>query len=227
MTAAKRKLSDRAREIIHLLRQAHPDAHCALTHDNPLQLLVATILSAQCTDQRVNMVTPALFARYRSASDFANAPRAELEELIRSTGFFRNKSKSIQGCCRAIADRFGGVVPKRMEDLIELDGIGRKTANVVLGVAYGIADGIVVDTHVQRLSHRLGLTKAAAPEKVEQDLMAIMPRTDWIDLSHLLIWHGRRRCTARKPDCAGCELAEHCPRIGVGKRKTTKQGTKP
>lgn len=224
MTAAKRKLAARAADIVGRLRRAHPDAHCALLHRDPLQLLVATILSAQCTDQRVNLVTPALFARFKTAADFANASQAELETMIRSTGFFRNKAKSIRNCCRAVADRFNGVVPNRMDDLVQLDGIGRKTANVILGVAFGIADGIVVDTHVQRLSLRLGLTKAGSPEKVETDLMAIVPRADWIDLSHLLIWHGRRRCTARNPDCARCELAEQCPQTGVASRSKTKPG---
>jgi endonuclease-3 len=224
MSAAKRKLVDRASHIVSRLRRAHPDAHCALVHNNPLQLLVATILSAQCTDQRVNLVTPALFNRFTSAADFANASQSELEAMIRSTGFFRNKAKSIRQCCRTIADRFHGVVPNRMEDMVHLDGVGRKTANVVLGVAYGIADGIVVDTHVQRLSRRLGLTKAGSPEKVETDLMAIVPQSDWIDLSHLLIWHGRRRCTARNPDCANCELVGLCPKIGVHHHPTTQKG---
>lgn len=210
-------LAARAKKIIKKLRAAHPDAHCALLHSNPLQLLIATILSAQCTDIRVNKVTPALFAKYRIAADFAAAPPGELEELIRSTGFFRNKARNIRNCCKTIAGKFAGKVPDTIDELIHLDGIGRKTANVVLGVAFGKAEGIVVDTHVMRLSRRLDLTRAATPEKIEAALMNIIPRADWIDFSHLLIWHGRRRCAARNPDCAYCEVAELCPKIGVNK----------
>ncbi len=208
-------LATRLQKIIQKLRAAHPDAKCALHHDNPLQLLVATILSAQCTDERVNQVTPALFAKYRTAAEFAAAPPGELEEMIRSTGFFRNKAKSIRNCCRAIAERHAGQVPDTMAELLKLDGCGRKTANVVLGVAFGKAEGIVVDTHVARLSHRLGLTRHRQPEKIERALMRIVPRPDWIEFSHLLIWHGRRRCTARRPDCIHCELKDLCPKIGV------------
>ena len=208
-------LAARAKKIIKKLRAAHPDARCALRHRDPLQLLVATILSAQCTDVRVNLVTPALFARYRTAADFAAAPPGELEEMIRSTGFFHNKARAIRNCCRVIAETFDGQVPGTLEELIHLDGIGRKTANVVLGVAYGKADGIVVDTHVARLSRRMGLTRAGTPEKIERALMKTIPRADWIDFSHLLIWHGRRRCPARQPDCARCEIANLCPKIGV------------
>ena len=215
MKPAKPKLAPRLLKIIRALRAAHPDAHCALHHRNPLQLLIATILSAQCTDERVNLVTPALFDRYHTAADFAAAPPGELEALIRSTGFFRNKARSIRACCRAIADHHHGVVPDQMDELIQLAGIGRKTANVVLGVAYGKADGIVVDTHVIRLSRRLGLTRQTTPEKIEQALIKIVTRADWIDFSHLLIWHGRRRCTARNPDCVHCELARWCPKIGL------------
>ena len=212
---AKRKLSTRTQKIIAKLSAAYPDARCALRHDDPLQLLVATILSAQCTDARVNQVTPALFAKYRTAEEFAAAPRGELENLIRSTGFFRNKARAIRNCCRAIAAKHGGRVPERMSALLQLDGIGRKTASVVLGVAYGKAEGIVVDTHLARLSRRLGLTRHKTAEKIERALMRIVPRSEWIDFSHLLIWHGRRRCTARKPDCIRCELCEVCPQIGV------------
>jgi endonuclease-3 len=201
--------------LIAALRRTHPDIRCALEHRDPLQLLIATILSAQCTDERVNLVTPALFARYKTAADFAHANPAELESLIHSTGFFRNKAKSIRNCCKTIVARHAGKVPDTMEELIQLDGIGRKTANVVLGVAFDKAEGIVVDTHVHRLSRRLGLTRQNTPEKIEQSLMKIIPRQDWIDFSHLLIWHGRRRCTARKPDCAHCELVQWCPKIGV------------
>ncbi len=215
MTLAKSKLSARVREIIRRLRRAYPDFKCALIHDNPLQLLVATILSAQCTDVRVNLVTPALFRRYRKAADFAAASPGELAELIHSTGFYRNKARAIRNCCRAIVEKHGGRVPDTLEELIALDGIGRKTANVVLGVAYGKAEGIVVDTHVTRLSRRLGLTRQHTPEKIERTLMKIVSRERWIDFSHLLIWHGRRRCAARKPDCARCEVLSICPRIGV------------
>jgi endonuclease-3 len=190
VTVAKSKLSAPSRKIIRRLRRAYPDVRCALHHDNPLQLLVATILSAQCTDVRVNLVTPALFAKYRSAADFAAAPRGELEQLIRSTGFFRNKARAIRNCCRVIAEKHGGIVPQTLTELIALDGIGRKTANVVLGVAYGNAEGVVVDTHVTRLSRRLGLTRQRTPEKIEQALMQIVPRKDWIDF---------RRCPWRFP----------------------------
>jgi len=211
MTAAKSKVSF----IVAALRRAYPDYRCALEHTDPLQLLVATILSAQCTDVRVNQVTPALFAKYRAAADFAAAPPGELEAIIRSTGFFRNKARSIRRCCRSIATQYGGRVPDTLAELVVLDGIGRKTANVVLGTAYGKAEGIVVDTHVMRLSRRMGLTRQTTPEKIEQALMKIVPRRDWIDFSHLFIWHGRRRCTARKPDCAHCELHDLCPKIDV------------
>jgi len=227
MGVAKSKLLSRCRTILRRLRAAYPDSRCALHHDNPLQLLVATILSAQCTDARVNLVTPALFKRYRTAADLAAAPSAELESMIRSTGFFRNKARSIRNCCRAITEKHGGKVPDTLDELIQLDGIGRKTANVVLGVAYGKAEGLVVDTHVMRLSRRLGLTRQTTPEKIEQALMKIVPREDWIDFSHLLIWHGRKRCTARRPDCIQCEVADLCPKIGVkdkGDRNERTQG---
>lgn len=217
MKVAKTKLHARGRvaKILQLLRRAYPEVKCALDHENPLQLLVATILSAQCTDERVNQVTPALFRRYRTAAEFANASPGELENLIRSTGFFRNKAKAIQGCCRAIAEQHGGRVPDTMDQLVKLDGIGRKTASVVLGVAYGKAEGIVVDTHVARLAQRMGLTRQRTPEKIEQALMPIVPQPDWIDFSHRLIWHGRKRCNARKPDCIQCEVRAFCPKVGV------------
>src|SRR6266403_5799859 len=189
MGVAKSKLQPRCRTILRRLRSTYPEVRCALRHDNPLQLLVATILSAQCTDARVNLVTPDLFKRYRTAADFAAAPSAELESLIRSTGFFRNKARSIRNCCQAIEENHDGKVPDTLDELIQLDGIGRKTATVVLGVAYGKAEGLVVDTHVIRLSRRLGLTRQTTPEKVEQALMKIVPRKDWIDFSHLVIWH--------------------------------------
>jgi endonuclease-3 len=212
---AKSKLQLRCRTILRRLRAAYPHARCALRHRNPLQLLVATILSAQCTDERVNLVTPALFHHYRSAIEFAAARPAELDDMIRSTCFFRNKSRSIRNVGDILVEKYDGYIPDTLDELIQLDGIGRKTANVVLGVAYGKAEGVVVDTHVLRLSRRMGLTRQTTPEKVEHALMRIVPRKDWIDFSHSLIWHGRKRCNARKPDCMQCEVADVCPRIGV------------
>jgi endonuclease-3 len=203
------------KRIIEGLRKEYPDVTCALHHRNPLQLLIATILSAQCTDVRVNMVTPALFKRYPTAEDFAKASQADLEQMIRSTGFFRNKSKSIIAASQRILTDFKGQIPKTMDELLMLPGVARKTANVVLGTAYGIASGVVVDTHVFRLSHRLGLTKEKTPEKVEQDLMKKIPKEEWIDFSHRLIHHGRRICVARKPACERCVLEKVCPKIGV------------
>ena len=207
--------SARLKKIIAALDRAYPEAHCELDHRSPLELLIATILSAQCTDKRVNIVTQDLFKKYRSAADYANAPLAELEQAIRTTGFFRNKAKNIQACCRKLVERHNGQVPSTMEELTHLDGVGRKTANVVLGNAFGINVGIVVDTHVARLSHRLGLTRQGTPEKIEQELMALVPQKQWTLFSHWLIWHGRRRCFARHPDCQGCEIKKLCPRIGV------------
>ena len=204
----------RVRRITRGLAKLYPDAHCALNFENPLQLLIATILSAQCTDVRVNLVTPALFARYRDAQAFAVADIAELEKAIQSTGFFRNKAKSIQACCRLIVEHHGGQVPGSMDELFPLPGIGRKTANVVLGNAFGIP-GITVDTHVGRLSRRLGLTKHDDPVKVERDLMELIPQKDWTIFSHRMIFHGRQVCFARKPNCEGCALAKDCPKIGV------------
>jgi endonuclease-3 len=204
------------------LRNAYPDAACALDHETPLQLLVATILSAQCTDARVNMVTPRLFERYPKVTDLASADRSEVEEMIRSTGFFRNKAKSIQGAAAKISSDFRGEVPRTMEELLSLPGVARKTANVVLGTAFRIADGFVVDTHVFRLAHRLGFAKGKNPEQVEQELMKLIPRGDWIDLAHILIHHGRRVCAARNPDCESCVVASLCPRIGVVAKKATK-----
>lgn len=202
---------DRIPEIVRRLREAHPDARCALDHRTPLELLVATILSAQCTDERVNQVTPALFEKYPTAAAFAAAERAELEEAIRSTGFFRQKAKYLQEACEVIAHEYEGEVPADMASLLELPGVARKTANVVLGVAFEIADGIVVDTHVKRLAQRLALSEETNPDKIERDLMALVPREDWIDLAHLLIFHGRRVCQARKPDCPSCPLNDICP----------------
>ncbi len=211
-TAAKAK---RLKKIIAALDRAYPEAHCELDHRSPLELLIATILSAQCTDKRVNIVTPVLFKKYRPAADYANAPLAELEQAIRTTGFFRNKARNIKAACQAIVEKHGGQVPQTMEELIQLGGVGRKTANVVLGNAFGINVGVVVDTHVARLSHRLGLTKQKTPEKIERELMALVPKKQWTLFSHWLIWHGRRRCFARKPDCVHCEVFMLCPRIGV------------
>jgi endonuclease-3 len=201
----------RTREIIRRLRRAHPDAKCSLNYSTPLELLVATILSAQCTDERVNLVTAELFRKYRSWADYANAPAEELEHDIHSTGFFRNKAKAIQGACRMIGERFGGRVPVTMDELLELPGVARKTANVVLGNAYGIASGVVVDTHVARLAQRLGLSAHEAPEKIERDLVALVPQNDWVAFPHLLIAHGRAVCKARTPLCGECVLAEFCP----------------
>ena len=212
---AQISLPARARRIISRLKQTYPDADCELKHSTPLQLLIATILSAQCTDERVNKVTPALFARCRTARDFAEIPIAELEALIRTTGFFRSKAKSIRGCATALVKDHGGEVPKTMEHLHSLPGVGRKTANVVLGNAFNLAEGVVVDTHVGRLSRRMGLTRQQDPVKVEQALMKIVPKEDWTLFSHLLIWHGRRRCSARKPDCQHCEIKNLCPKRGV------------
>jgi endonuclease-3 len=204
----------RLEKIIAGLRLAYPAAHCELNFSNPLELLIATILSAQCTDKRVNLVTVELFKKYRSAADYANASPLELEQLIKTTGFFRNKAKNIQACCRALVEKHGGKVPRTMEELIQLGGVGRKTANVVLGNAFGINVGVVVDTHVTRLANRLGLTKETQAEKIEQELMKLVPRDQWTLFSHWLIWHGRRRCDARRPDCGNCEIENLCPSAG-------------
>jgi endonuclease III len=215
----KEALSTRIRKIVAGLKRAYPNAHCELDHANPLELLVATILSAQCNDKRVNLVTADLFKRYRFASDYAQASPAELEKAIRSTGFFRNKAKSLKTCCKSLVERHDGQVPRTMEELTQLGGVGRKTANVVLGNAYGTNCGVVVDTHVARLSQRLGLTKQTTPEKIEQELMKLVPQQEWTMFSHWLIWHGRRRCAARNPDCDGCEIQALCPRRGVPETK--------
>ena len=201
---------ERVKELIKVWPKVYPDAHTELDFKTPLELLIATILSAQCTDKRVNMVTPHLFKKYRSAKDYANAAAGELENAIRSTGFFNSKAKSIRGATSTIAEKFGGKVPDSMEKLRELPGVGRKTANVVLGNAFGKNEGIVVDTHVIRLSQRLGLTKNKDPEKIEQDLMKLVAQKYWAIWSHWLIWHGRRRCFARKPECAKCEVFKLC-----------------
>jgi endonuclease III len=208
---ARMTARERVKQLIKIWPKVYPDAHTELNFKNPLQLLVATILSAQCTDKRVNMVTPALFKKYRTAKDYADAPQVEFENAIKSTGFFRSKTKSIRGAMRAIAEEHGGKVPDTMEELNALPGVGRKTANVVLGNAFHKNEGIVVDTHVIRLSQRLGLTKHKDAEKIELDLMKLVPREHWTDWSHWLIWHGRRRCYARKPDCSRCEVFKLCP----------------
>jgi len=202
---------ERAAELVQVLPEVYPGAHCELDFKTPLQLLVATILSAQSTDKRVNMVTPKLFAKYRTAAEFANAPQERLEKEIHSTGFFRSKAKSLRGMATALVERHGGKVPETLDELVELPGVGRKTANVVLGNAFGKDEGVVVDTHVARLSHRLRLTKQTEPEKIEADLMKLIPRQHWTMWSHWLIWHGRRRCFARKPDCHQCEIFRLCP----------------
>jgi len=200
---------------VKALRREYPEAACALEFRTPLELLIATILSAQCTDERVNRVTKDLFRKYRSAADYARAPSDQLERDIQSTGFFRNKAKSIRGCCRVLEEQHGGEVPRQIEVLVGLPGIGRKTANVVLGTAYGIASGVVVDTHVIRVSRRLGLTAQKDPVKIERDLMELVPQSEWVDFSHRVIHHGRRVCVARKPKCGDCPLRPLCPRIGV------------
>jgi endonuclease-3 len=207
----------RLAKIIAGLQNAYPNAHCELNHSNPLELLIATILSAQCTDKRVNIVTPQLFKKYPTAADYAKARLPELEEEIKTTGFYRNKAKSITKACKNIVEKHDGKVPDTMEELIALGGVGRKTANVVLGNAFNINTGIVVDTHVARLSHRLGLTKETDPVKIEVALMNLVPQEQWTLFSHWLIWHGRRRCYARNPDCPNCEIKTVCPRIGVPK----------
>src|ERR1017187_7750049 len=214
-TAATRK--ERTLKICAALQRTYPNAHCELNFSSPLQLLLATILSAQCTDKRVNIVTAELFKKYRSARGFAEAPLAEIEEAIKSAGFFRNKAKNIKDCCAALVEKFGGEVPRTMDELHALAGVGRKTANVVLGNAFGINVGVVVDTHVARLSNRLGLANGTDAVKLEQELMQLVPQADWALFSHWLIWHGRRRCDARKPDCANCEIQKLCPQIGVKK----------
>ncbi|HLO84060.1 MAG TPA: endonuclease III [Nostocaceae cyanobacterium] len=202
----------RALEILSRLKRLYPDATCSLNYATPVQLLVATILSAQCTDERVNKVTPALFAKFPDAEGLANADLTELEELVRSTGFYRNKAKNIQAACRMIVNQFNSVVPNQMEQLLQLPGVARKTANVVLAHAYGINAGVTVDTHVKRLSQRLGLTKNTEPIHIEQDLMKLLPQPDWENWSIRLIYHGRAVCKARSPGCEACELADLCPK---------------
>lgn len=204
----------RTLQIIDSLRATYPDAHCELDYQSPLQLLIATILSAQCSDKQVNLVTPDLFRKYSTAADFAEAPLEELEQAIRRIGLYRSKARNIQAACRTIVERHQGQVPSSMEELLELGGVGRKTANVVLGNAFNIHVGIVVDTHVARLSQRLGLTQETDPVRIERALMDLVPKDQWTLFSHWLIWHGRRRCFARSPDCLNCEVAPLCPSCG-------------
>jgi len=200
-----------AHEVVRRLRLEYPDAECALIHKNPYELVVATVLSAQCTDEMVNKVTPGLFRQYPTPLKLGRSRQATVERLIHSTGFYRNKAKNIRGLGKQLTDEFDGEVPRTMDELLTLPGVARKTANVVLGVAYGIAEGVVVDTHVKRITKLLGLTRNTDPKKVEQDLIRLLPRADWIDVSHLLIWHGRKVCIARRPRCEACMLADRCP----------------
>lgn len=209
---------ERLARVLDRLEEAYPDSRCSLDHESPLQLVVATVLSAQTTDASVNRVTPALFARFRTAADYAGASQEEMEAYLRSLNFFRNKSRSVIGLGRALVERFGGEVPRTMEELTTLPGVGRKTANVVLGVGFGIAEGVVVDTHVKRLSLRLGLTKEEDPEKVEQDLIPLLPPERRVHFTHLMIDHGRAVCTARRPYCERCPVARLCPTAPVAFR---------
>ncbi|MCK4486159.1 MAG: endonuclease III [Desulfobacterales bacterium] len=206
---AQKIARSRIKKLLEILRSTYPGVKTALGHRNPLELLVATILSAQCTDERVNQVTKTLFQKLRTAKDFVEVPLSDLEEMVRPTGFYRNKAKSIRACCAALVEKHNDKVPDNMEALVELPGIGRKTANVILGSAFGIP-GIVVDTHVKRVSQRIGLTRESDPVKIEFDLMALIPKKDWIDFSHQMIWHGRALCKARKPNCPACPLRELC-----------------
>jgi endonuclease III len=218
MARAQQSDNDRknhARKVCKALERAYPEAACALLHANPYELLVATILSAQCTDARVNMVTPELFRRFPDAVSLARGDQADLESLIRSTGFFRAKSRNLLAMARKVAEDHGGTIPNDLDSLTALPGVGRKTANVVLGTAFGLATGVVVDTHVKRLARRLGLSSRKTPEQIEQDLMQTVPRKEWVDLSHRLIHHGRRVCLARRPKCEICSLAKICPKVGV------------
>jgi endonuclease-3 len=205
------ELRQRARKVIRLLKRAYPDAKCSLNHTNAFELLIATILSAQCTDARVNIVTQDLFRKYRKPEDYLKVSAKELERDIRTTGFFRNKTKSIQGTAKVLTEEYGGEVPDTIKELLELPGVARKTANVVMGNAFGISSGVVVDTHVTRLSHRLGLSTQKTAEKIEQDLIAIVPKKDWVTFSHLMIAHGRAICKARNPLCAECIVEKLCP----------------
>lgn len=213
----------RTAEIIRRLKKAYPDAHCALNHTNPFELLIATILSAQCTDERVNIVTADLFRKYRGPEDFVKVSQQELERDIHSTGFFRNKAKNIKAASQRLIDVYGGEIPRTMDEILTLGGVARKTGNVVLGNAFGIASGVVVDTHVSRLSQRLGLTDEKTPEKIERDLQELVPKKDWVMFSHWLIYHGRQICNARKPKCHECVLADLCPSYVIFTRTGSEQ----
>jgi endonuclease-3 len=215
MKKTKSEKKARALKILSILKKTYPKANCSLDYKNPLQLLVATVLSAQCTDERVNKTTPALFARYRTASDFANADISELEKYVRSTGFYRNKAKNIKEACRIIAEKHNGKVPKTMGEMLELPGVARKTANIVLGNAYGVIEGVPVDTHAIRISRLLGLTKEKQQVKIERDLMAHIPKEDWLLISNLFVHHGRALCIARRPICSKCPLNKLCPKVGL------------
>jgi len=214
-TANEAEKKAQAARVVRRLKADYPAATCALENETPFELLVATILSAQCTDERVNMVTPDLFRRWPTAADMARAPIETLEKVIQSTGFFRNKAKNIKAASQALMDQHDGTVPRDMDAMIALPGVGRKTANVVLGTAYGMATGIVVDTHVTRLSRRLGLTKHTDPVKIERDLMQVVPKGEWVDFAHRMIHHGRQICSARKPKCSQCSMNSFCPKIGI------------
>ncbi len=214
-TAADDDRKQRARKIVRVLAKTYADAVCALNHESPFQLLAATILSAQCTDERVNMVTPELFRRWPTAHELAEAAQADVEEVVRSTGFFRAKAGNLIGMAKGLVDNHDGELPQTLEELIALPGVGRKTANVLLGTAFGIASGVVVDTHVKRISQLLGLTDSDSPEQIERDLMDMLPEKEWINFSHRLIHHGRQICIARRPKCAECPLLTHCQRIGL------------
>ncbi len=219
MQSSKKRDDEKQRvhTIVAKLAEAYPVAPCALHHKSPFELIVATILSAQCTDERVNLVTPALFVKYRTPLALAQADQMELEAIIRSTGFYRNKATNLIGMAKAVVEKYDGQLPRDLEELVHLPGVGRKTANVVLGTAFGIATGVVVDTHVKRISNLLGLTTSQNPEQIERDLMAIIPPKEWIDFSHRLIHHGRRICIARRPKCPECPLLGVCPRVGLSK----------
>jgi endonuclease-3 len=206
---------DQAKRVTRRLKADYPDAVCALENETPFQLLIATILSAQCTDERVNIVTQVLFAKYPTAADLAGVPLLKIEQIIKSTGFFRNKAKNILACSRALVEQYDGEVPRTLDELVARPGVGRKSAKVVLGTAYGIPTGVVVDTHVTRLSNRLGLTQHSDAEKIERDLMEVLPKKEWIDFAHRMIWHGRKICVARKPKCPECSMNRFCPKIGV------------
>lgn len=214
MTSAA-NLNANIKQIIARLKKAYPDAHCALNHTTPFELLIATILSAQCTDARVNIVTAELFRKYRGPADYLKVTQRELEKDIHSTGFFRNKAKNIQAACKRITEEYSGEVPQTMDDLLTLGGVARKTANVVMGNAFGIASGVVVDTHVSRISQLLGLTKNKTPEKIERDLQELIPKKDWVMFPHWMIHHGRAVCIARRPKCSECVLNNICPKIGI------------